>query len=331
MKAIVIDRFGGPEVVRVAEMPLPPVAPGRLQIAVEMAALNPADWKCREGWLQRYHQPTFPYVLGFDFVGAVSAVGEGCDGFKVGDRVVGKTEVARGGAGSIAQFTSTLPHLVAHLPDNVSSAVAAATPTAGITAWEALFDVGQFKKGQTVLVNGGAGGCGSFAVQLARMTGGRVVATSGADNVAYVGALGADHVVDYRAGDVAAAVMNLCPGGVDLVLDTVGQGVLPRSVDMTQDGGRVVTIGTLVPDEPQPDAAKAAARGITVATAMSTREREGQQLKDLVAALANGRIGAPDIALLPAARTGDGLERLKRGHVRGKIVVSVNGPADWRV
>lgn len=328
MKAIVIDRFGGPEVVRVADVPVPPVEKGRLQIKVQTAALNPADWKCREGWLERYHKPAFPYVLGFDLVGTVSGVGEGCEGFKVGDRVVAKTEVARGGAGSLAEYTSTPPNLAVHLPSQITATDAAALPVAGITAWEATFAVGRLKAGQTMLVNGGAGGCGSFAVQFGPMVGARVIATCGGANTDYVRRLGADHVIDYRKDDVAAAVAKIFPDGVDLVLDTVGQGVLPQSVHIAKRGGRVVTIGTLVAGEPQPDAAVAAARGLTVATAMSTREREGQQLQFLVDALAAGKIKVPELEVLPIARAGEGLERLKAGHVRGKIVLTL-GAKDW--
>lgn len=328
MKAIVIDRFGGPDVVRVADVPVPPIAPGRLQIKVETAALNPADWKCREGWLERYHKPAFPYVLGFDFAGTVSGVGEGCAGFKIGDRVVGKTEVARGGPGSLAAFTSTPQNLVVHLPAQISYRDAASIPVAGITAWEATFAVGKLDAGQSILVNGGAGGCGSFAIQIARMVGAQVIATAGPANLDYVKALGADHAIDYRSEDVAAAVAKICPEGVDLVLDTVGQGVLPQSVQIAKKGGRVVTIGTLVADEPQPDAAVAASRNVTVATAMSTREREGGQLQLLVDAMAAGKIKAPLIDVLPVARAGEGLERLKAGHVRGKIVLTL-GDGDW--
>lgn len=327
MKAIVIDRFGGPEVVRVAEVPMPAVEKGRLQIKVDAAALNPADWKCREGWLERYHKPKFPYVLGFDLVGIVSAAGAGCTGFKVGDRVVAKTEVARGGAGSLAEYTSAPPNLAVHVPAHIATTDAASLPVAGITAWEGL-GVGRLEAGQTVLVNGGAGGCGSFAIQIARMVGARVIATCGPANVDYVRRLGADHVIDYRKEDVAAAVAKICPDGVDLVLDTVGQGVLPQSVNIAKRGGRVVTIGTLVAGEPQPDATVAAARNLTVATAMSTREREGQQLQLLIDALAAGKIKAPELEILPISRAGEGMERLKAGHVRGKIVLSL-GAKDW--
>jgi NADPH:quinone reductase len=328
MKAIVIDRFGGPEVVRVADVPVPPIEKGRLQIKVDAAGLNPADWKCREGWLQRYHQPAFPYVLGFDLAGTVSGVGEGCEGFKVGDRVVAKTEVARGGAGSFAAFTSVPLHFAVHLPAHISITAAASIPVAGITAWEATFAVGKLEAGQTILVNGGAGGCGSFAIQIACMAGARVIATSGPANLDYVKALGAAHAIDYRSEDVAKAVAKICPEGVDLVLDTVGQGVLPQGVHIAKRGGRVVTIGTLVAGEPQPDAAVAAERNVTVATAMSSREREGAQLQLLVDALAAGKIKAPFIDVLPVSRAGDGLERLKTGHVKGKIVVTL-AERDW--
>ena len=149
-------------------------------------------------------------------------------------------------------------HLACPLPDAIPFAHAATLPTAGISAWEALFDTGRLDAGQSVLVNGGGGGTGSFAIQLARAAGARIAATGSPAGHNYLRAIGAELALDYRRDDLAQAVTGHFPGGVDLVIDTVGQGALADPLDCIRDGGAFVSIGTLVADEPRP----APARGI---------------------------------------------------------------------
>jgi NADPH:quinone reductase-like Zn-dependent oxidoreductase len=190
-------------------------------------------------------------------------------------------------------------------------------PTAGITAWEALFDTGRLAAGQSVLVNGGGGGTGSFAIQLARDAGARVGATGSPANHNYLRALGAELALDYRREDLTEAVTDHFPGGVDLLIDTVGQGALARPLDAIRDGGAFVTIGTLVADEPRP----ARVRGIWIETATSRRDREAGQLSALVTMLSSGRIVPPAIEIIQPARAAEAIERLREGHVRGKILL----------
>jgi NADPH:quinone reductase-like Zn-dependent oxidoreductase len=320
MKAAVIDGYGGARAVRIADLAPPVPGPGEIGIAVHAAGLNPADWKLAEGWLAPVLTPLFPYALGFDAAGIVSALGDGVTEHRIGDRVVAKTAVGRGGAGGCAGHVTVASHLACRLPDTLGFAEAAALPTAGITAWEALFEAGRLEKWQSVLVNGGAGGTGSFAIQLARKAGARIVATASPANHPYLRALGADCAIDYR-GDVSATLHARFGGQVDLLLDTVGQGALDRPLDMIRDGGTLVVIGTLVADEPRPSAQAALRRDIRVVTAMSSREREGRQLRALVDALAAGRIRPPEIETLPLAEAADALLRIKDGHVRGKLVL----------
>lgn len=323
MKAALIDDYRGAGAVRIGDIPAPPVAAGEIGIAVHAAGLNPADWKLAEGWLEGAFTPTFPYALGFDAAGAVVEIGEGVSDHRLGDRVVAKTAVGRGGAGGCAGRVSVPRHLACPLPPDLDFAVAAALPTAGITAWEALFEVGRLRSGQTMLVNGGAGGTGSIAIQLARMTGARVAATASPANHGYLHALGAECAIDYR-GDVAAAVESHFGGGVDLLLDTVGRGALAQPLAMIREGGSFVVIGTLVANEPRPSAEEALHRNIRIATAMSSREREGGQLRALIAAIGDGRIRPPAIEALPLALAAEALVRLKQGHVRGKIVLMLD-------
>jgi NADPH2:quinone reductase len=328
MRAMVIDRFGGPEVLHLATIERPRAAPGTVVIEVAFAGVNPADWKAREGWLARYFDYRFPFVVGFDAAGRVAEIGEGVTGLAIGDRVVTASNQGKGERGSYAAFVASDRERVVKLPDHVSLRDAAALPTAGITAWEAVFDVGGIVAGSTVLVNGGAGGTGSFAVQLARMAGARVAATCGPANLDYVRSLGADLAIDYRAEDVRAAVAAWAPGGVDLVVDTVGQGSLLDSIEMVRPGGIVAPIGTLIADEPMPDPARAAERGVRIVPTIADFARQERQLAALVAALGDGRIRAPAIEIVPLAETAEAHRRIAAGHVRGKILLAVNPALD---
>jgi NADPH2:quinone reductase len=273
MRAIAIGGFASVgERVGIVTMPRPEPEAGEIRIAVRAAGLNPADWKLAEGWLQPAFTPAFPYALGFDAAGIVESVGAGVTGLAIGARVVAKTAVGRGGAGALADFVTVAAHLACELPDGLDPVEAAALPTAGITAWEALFDSGGLAAGQWLLVNGGAGGTGSYAIALARMAGARIAATAGAANQDYLRALGVDLALDYRR-DWIAELRDAVPHGVDLLLDTVGQGVLADPLGSIRDGGALITIGTLVRGEARPSEAAAQARTIRVAIAGCAHRR----------------------------------------------------------
>lgn len=328
MKAIVLDRFGGPEVLRLAEIERPCAAPGGVVVQVVYASVNPADWKAREGWLSRYFDYQFPFVVGFDAAGYIAEVGEGITGFKVGDRVVTASNQGLGERGSYAEYVASAQERVALLPDTVSLRDAASLPTAGMTAWEAVFEVCGATRGQKVLINGGAGGTGSFAVQLARMAGAQVAATCGPANLDYVRSLGAYLAVNYREGNVLGQIRDWAPEGLDFVIDTVGQGTLLDSVEMVKRGGVIAPIGTLIPDEPMPDAARAAEQGVRIVPTTTSFAKQERQLKALVAALADGRIRAPELTVMPLAEAAEAQQRVAGGHVRGKILLSVRDEAE---
>jgi len=327
MRATIIDRFGGPDELRLAELRQPKPGPDEALIRLVYAGVNPADWKIREGWLQNYFEYSFPFVLGFDGAGVIAALGEGVRDLAVGDRVVTASNQGKGGWGTYAEYAVCDVDRVARLPDSVGFAEAAALPTAGMTSWEALFDVGGLRSGQKVLVNGGAGGVGSYCIQLAKMVGARVAATCGPANLEYVRSLGAELAIDYRSQDVAAAVRAWSPEGLDLIVDAVGQGSLLQSVELVKAGGVIAPISTLISDEPQPDAARAAARGVRIAPTTSSFERQGRQLRSLVQALEAGRIRAPAIEVLPLAEAATAHRRVQAGHVRGKILLDVASAA----
>ncbi len=326
MRAMVIDHFGGPDVLRLGTIDRPRAAPGTVIIQVAYAGVNPADWKAREGWLSRYFDYQFPFVVGFDAAGIIAEIGEGVTGLSIGDRVVTASNQGKGERGSYAEYVASDRERVVRLPDHIGFVDAAAMPTAAITAWEAVFDVGGTQSGARVLVNGGAGGTGSYAIQLAKMAGAQVAATCGPDNLAYVRSLGADLAIDYRAGSVRRAIAAWAPEGVDLVVDTVGQGSLLDSIEMVRSGGIVAPIGTLIPNEPMPDPARAAELGVSIIPTVASFERQERQLIALVDALANGRIRTPEITILPLAQASEAHRRLEGGHVRGKIILHVADP-----
>lgn len=324
MKAMVLDHFGGPDVLHMAEIEQPSVSPGQVVVRVAFASVNPADWKAREGWLAQYFQYQFPFVVGFDAAGVVAEVGEGVSGFAVGDRVVTPGNQGLGERGSYAEYVRSAAERVIPLPANVSFLQAATLPTAGMTAWKAVFDNGHAGPGQKVVVNGGAGGTGSFAIQLAKMAGAQVTTTCSAHNSDYVRELGADHVIDYRAANVIEAIRQWAPEGVDLIVDTVGQGTFVDTIEIVRRGGIICPIGTLIADEAPYDAGRAAAAGVSVIPTISDFESQPRQLAGLVDALSFGRIKAPEFTVMPLAEAAEAHRRVEAGHVRGKILLEVD-------
>lgn len=323
MKAMVLDHFGGPEVLHMAEIEKPSATPGNVIVEVAYASVNPADWKAREGWLARYFDYQFPFVVGFDAAGIVAEVGEGVTHVKPGDRVVTPGNQGMGERGSYAEFVRAAGERVIPLPDSVSFRDAATLPTAGMTAWQATLDPTPLGPNSMVVVNGGAGGTGSFAIQLAKMAGAKVATTCSAHNFDYVRSLGAELAIDYRNDDVVAALRAWAPGGIDLAVDTVGQGTFVGILPVMKRGGIVTPIGTLIADEATIDPAAAEAAGVTVIPTVSAFPEQPRQLRGLVEALASGKIRIPETTELPLDQAGEAQRRVQEGHVRGKIVLAV--------
>ncbi|MET7462839.1 NAD(P)H-binding protein [Nonomuraea sp. NPDC005501] len=210
MRAARIHSYGGPEVVRHEEAPLPSPGPGEVLIRVAATSFNPSETALRAGMLRAVLPVALPYTLGWDVSGTVAAVGSGVTGWAPGDRVIGRLD----GGGTAAEYVTAPADVLAAAPSAIPLADAAAIPVAGLTAWQALFEHAQVGAGRRVLINGAGGGVGGFAVQLARHAGATVIATAGPRSAAAVRALGADQVVDYTVeplpGEVDA-VINLAP------------------------------------------------------------------------------------------------------------------------
>ena len=297
MQAIVFHETGGPEVLRLEEIDRPEPDDGEVLVRVEAASVNPVDWKVR-----RSRASAFPAIAGQDFSGVVEA--SRSDGFEEGDEVFGVS-----GSGAYAEYATAPATAIAKKPEGLDHRSAAALPTAGCTAWQALFDRAQLDDGQTALINGAAGGVGHLAVQFAVVAGAEAIGTGSTANRDFVLGLGAGEYVDYTRQDVGEDVSN-----VDVTLDTVGND--PASlVPTVQEGGILVTIAALPPEE------AAAERGIRA-------ERHGvrfnpEQLGHIAGLAASGQIRVEIAETFPLADAAAAHERSEAGHVRGKLVLAV--------
>src|SRR5262245_3458736 len=268
MKAVFIERFGGPEVLTYGDLPDPVAEPGQVVIDVATASVNGADWKVRSG---QYKQAAFPLVLGRDFSGVVGAAGAGVTDFAVGDAVFGVLEGGR--EGTYAEKLAVTAAIVARKPAAMPHEAAASLALAGLTALSSVEDTLQLKRGETILIQGGAGGVASFAVQLAKHLGAHVITTARAANHAYLRGIGADEVIDYTASDFTQ-IGQRC----DAVFDTVGGDVAPRSFAVLKPGGRAAFVAS-GPQAPKPDRADSKARVPPVPGARGPLERIASSLR----------------------------------------------------
>lgn len=324
MHAIIINETGGPEVLRYGEIETPEPGPGELRVRVAYAGVNPADWKNRQGMLAMYRPYVFPYIIGFDAAGVVDKLGEGVTGFAVGDRVFTPTNHGQGGQGSYAEYALAATDRVAHIPDGLGFAEAAALPVAALTAWQGLFDRGGVKAGQRVMIHGGSGGLGSFAVQFARWAGAHVAATCSTPNADYVRGLGAERVIDYRKEDIADALAAWAPGGLDYLMDAVGVSTLPNGLDLVRAGGTYVSIPTLNDDGDIPASmAASAAKGVTREFSVMTDVGSAATLAQIARLLAEGHVKLPPIKEYALRDAAEAHRQIECGHTRGKLVLKV--------
>jgi len=242
MKAMVISRLGGPEVFEERELDTPAPGTNEVLVRVRASSVNPADIGARRGAFGP-HGVVPPAVLGYDVAGVIERVGPGVADWAAGEAVYYAVPASAGQAGGYAEFHVAPARILAKKPANLSFTEAAAVPVAGGTAWAALISRAALGVGEAVLIHGGAGGVGSFAVQIAKAAGAFVFATCGSYDADRVRGLGADRVIDYRADKFVGVVMAETGGqGVDVSFTTVGGPTFAESLAVTRGGGRVVTI-----------------------------------------------------------------------------------------
>lgn len=314
MKGAVFEAFGDPAVLSLAEVEPPAPKQGHLLVDVHYAGVNPVDWKIRRGYFKDMMAHEFPIVSGFDFAGTVSDVGAGVDGFAPGDRVFSVNLVDTVRYGTYAETTIVPAAITAHVPDSLSLRDAAALPMASLTAWQSLFDFGHLGDGATVLIQAGAGGIGSMAIQFAKHVGATVYTTCRGANADYVRGLGADHVIDYTKSNFVAAIRQHEPEGVDLVV-TLGGAMGQRGYDVLKPGGRLANL-----DDPVDDA-DSKARGVEAQYIFI--RADSAQLEHIAGLVVNGAIAMPAVTELPLAQAAEAHAQSETGHVRGKIVLAV--------
>ncbi len=315
MKAIVINDFGGPEQLQLAERPTPPITDDQVLVAVHVAAVNPIDWRIRNGQLKQFVPYEFPVILGREVSGVVAAVGAAVQGFAPGDAVFGFLQQRLMHWGGYAQFVPIEAAKLAHKPAGLSFEQAAALPVAGHTAWQGLFETAKLQRGEVVLITGAAGGVGSLAVQLACDAGATVIASASPANHDFVRSLGATLVVDYRAPDFAATVAAQFPAGVDVILAAFAGVSLQGCASLVHAGTRIVLLS--------PEATDKDMHIGPVTSAILIARADGAQLEKIAQLAVQGRLRVQIAEVLPLEQAARAQEMSATQHTRGKILLRV--------
>lgn len=303
MKAVQITAYGGPEVVVINDVPRPTLAAGQLRVSVAAAGVNPVDWKIRDGHMKDMLQIPFPFTIGNEFSGTVTELGQGINGFAVGDVVYGSV----GPIGVFADELAVDASAVAKAPASLSLIESAALPVAIVTA-QAAFDAEPVGPGTRLLVHAAAGGVGSIVVQLAKALGAEVTALTSPATMDFVRGLGADHVID-RTTDYEQAI-----GDFDIVLDAFGPAAQARSWGLLKPGG--ILISLVAP----PDQDEAARRGVRATMTFGTPNAAA--LAHAAALADAGKLKPTIQRTYPVEQAVTAMAEVEGGNVRGKIVLT---------
>ena len=307
MKAAIIHKNGGPEELVYADVRDPVAGTGEVVVDIHAASVNAADWKVRS---DKYGGAslTFPYTLGRDFSGLVSALGDGVHDLAVGDAVFGVCDVGQEGA--YAEKIAVKAAIIARKPDGLSHMEAAALALTGLTATVSIEDTLQLQSGETILIQGGAGGVAGFAIQLAKHLGAHVITTASAANHDYLRALGADQIIDYNVEDFTKVVSNC-----DAVLETVGGDVAQASFAVLKPGGRAAFIasGGTAPEPDRDD----------VQSLRPAVGRDREHLDRIGELVALGAVEIPPITEYPLTEAAAAHRVSEARHLKGKLVFKV--------
>src|SRR5215468_2597711 len=307
MKAVLLMNHGGTEMLRYGDAPDPTAGPGEVVVDIHAASVNAADYKVRLGGGGR-STLRFPHILGRDFSGVVSEVGPGVTDLAIGDAVFGVCD--QGIEGAYAEKIAIKAAIIAKKPDRLGHAEAAAMALTSLTALWALEDTAQLKAGETILIQGGAGGVAGFGIQLAKHIGATVITTASARNHDYVRSLGADRVIDYNVEDFTKAVTNC-----DVVFDTVGGEVQVRSYEVLKPGGRLVWVAA-APEGFKPTRSD-------VQTLRPGVARDRKHLKRMLELLEVGAVWPPEIVRYKLTDAAEAHRVSETRHLRGKLVFEV--------
>ena len=308
MRVITQHGFGGPEVLTVTDAAKPRPLPTEVLVRVAAIGLNPLEPRLRAGEFPLLGPP--PFVLGWDISGVVETAATWR--FRPGDEVFGMPLFPRA-AGAYAEFVAAPALHLVRKPPSLSHVEASALPVVGLTAWQGLVDLGGVTEGDRVLIHGGGGGVGHVAIQLAKALGAHVVATAGGSKREFVEGFGADEVIDYTTTDFAEVVRD-----IDVVLDTLGGDTAERSLEVLRPGGHLVTA---VAEEDTVLAAKFAAAGRQFSGIAV--DPDPVALRGLVELVEQGKLRVHVHETFPFERIADAHRLIERGHLRGKVVLTV--------
>lgn len=309
MKAIQYNRYGGPDVLEIVDLPAPVPAPDEVLIAVRCASVIPGDWKVRAGHLQEMFPLDLPTIPGRDGAGIVAAIGAECDWAAVGDALCFVTEHVE--PGSYTELVTRPRRMTVPKPPETDFAEASAMIHAGVCAWIGLMETAAIQPGQKVLIHAGAGAIGGMAVQIARHVGCHVTATCSANNAEYVRGLGADRVIAYDREDFSAAV-----SGQDVVFDLVGGDIHERSCQVLKQGGTIVWL-IAAPFEDV-----SGTYGVVCKQALVHDHRE--TLERVADAVASGVLTPQVSRIMPMAQAAEAHRILERGeNSRGRIILNI--------
>ncbi|MGA1801570.1 NADP-dependent oxidoreductase [Rhizobium sp. HT1-10] len=333
MKAFVVDKYKKKAPLRLAEMPDPHVGPNDVLVRIEATAINLLDSKVRDGEFKLFLPYRPPFILGHDLAGTILRVGANVRQFKAGDEVFARPRDQR--VGTFAEMIAIDAADLALKPASLSMEQAASIPLVGLTAWQALVEVGKVKPGQKVFIQAGSGGVGTFAIQLAKHLGATVATTTSAANAELVKSLGADLVIDYKTQDFEQVL-----SGYDLVLNSQDAKTLAKSVNVLKPGGKLISISG-PPDVPFAKSLrlnlflrfvmrmlsrgilkKARSRGVDYSFLFM--RAEGQQMREIAKLIDAGAILPVVDKVFPFAQTPDALVYVENGRAKGKVVVGVS-------
>lgn len=307
MKAVRFHAYGEPANLVYEDVPRPQPKLGQVLIRVAAAGVNPLDWKIRSGYMKAMMNFSLPLILGMDVSGTVVETGSDSK-FEIGQEVYGTANLSISGA--YAEFALADETTLALKPQTLTHVQAASIPVVAMTAWQALFEVGQLSPLQTVLIHAAAGGVGMFAVQLAKVRGANVIGTASAPNLDFISSLGADRAIDYQTTPFEQEVSN-----ADIVLDTIGGDTQDRSWSVLKPQG--ILISTLSP----PSQSIAASKGVRAAMVMV--QPQTSMLTEIANLLDSGQIKTFVDRIIPLSDARQAHELSQSGHLRGKLVLQV--------
>ena len=307
IRKVRIHRFGGPEVLQLDEVESSMPDASQVLVSVKAASINPVDFKIRDGHYPPVNEDRLPYALGRDVSGIVEKCGPQATRFAVGDEVLGMVGI---GGGGYAEKVILDQKAITRKPSDIDHTHAAAIPLAGQTAWQGLFRYGELKSGQSVLIHGGSGGVGHFAIQFAKAKGARVFTTVSTDNVAFARTLGADVVIDYKTQRFEDIAKNL-----DMVFDLIDGETRERSWQLLKRGG--VLVSTLT--EPSQELAKQHG----VRALRYTVEADGNELAEIVDLVASGKVKPHVQKTFRLDEAAKAIAVVEHGGSVGKVVLSL--------